>query len=97
LKRYAFTGPTHLTLSQRAFVYDSLSAIDLGDAGKITTGGAPGTDVLVADRCLDLYPYARHQIVVPQAVYAEDAVAKLVTKASCVRRLSRSHPNRARR
>lgn len=73
--RYAFTGPSFVTDSDRNRVGQALLALEVPT--HVTTGGASGVDVLVAELALALWPRAKHRIVVPGARYDHERVAQL--------------------
>jgi hypothetical protein len=86
--RYAFTGPSKLAEADRKSVRETLQALarDRPAPTHITTGGARGVDVLVAELALGLWPFAKHRVIVPDAPYDREAVAWLeISGAEIVR------------
>lgn len=64
--RYVFTGPTKLSVEQRRYCVEALGNMPFAD--EYVTGGAEGLDVLAAACMMQLYPEARHIIMVPRGV-----------------------------
>lgn len=84
MTRYSFTGPTRLTQTQVEFVAARVRALPPPD--EVTTGGAPGVDMLVANVALSAWPSAVHRVIVPAppAPHAEAAVTALVARGAYV-------------
>jgi hypothetical protein len=73
--RYAFTGPSHLTMEQ--ILYVELAVRRLSPAPtEITTGCANGADTVVCVTAQEAWPNAVHRIVVPAAPHNDDLVAR---------------------
>lgn len=72
--RYAFTGPSHLTMDQ--ILYVELVVRRLSPAPtEITTGCAYGADTVACLTAKEAWPNAVHRIVVPAAPHNEELVA----------------------
>jgi hypothetical protein len=76
--RLAFTGPTDLTSEERVALACEFRLLPVPE--EVTTGGAPGLDMLAAETLCYLYPYICHRIVYPVSPYARQEVGDLAAR-----------------
>lgn len=75
--RYAFTGPSAGHAGEVDVIVQTVA--DLPKVTEVITGGAAFVDTIVAVAAAELYPDARHRLVLPQAPYNEDVVLSVTT------------------
>jgi hypothetical protein len=75
---YAFTGPHTVGEEYRPYIRDCLSLLDAPAC--IVTGCAFGIDTLVAEEALDLFPEARHVLVIPDGAHNSMLVERFAAR-----------------
>lgn len=71
MKRYAFTGPSHITYEQMEYVDGVVRRLS-PPPSELTTGAASGVDSLCYTAGLHAWPTAYHRVVIPAAPWNEE-------------------------